>query len=236
MATEERKEKGGWGEALWSFVRGLTAVALFLALAGLTSYAVATWRLDTEGGRLKDTWEARWAEFQAAHTTSPEALTTEVAELKQALQDYRVAAEARLAALEGATKAAGEGPAQAAQVGRELNLRAALLKAESELTAARLELSAQNRGRASAELELADQTLEALSSTEWATAVKDQVEEILTVIRSARLDLAAGLPTAADRVNLAGHSLGVILAGLSAASGGAWTEMGTPAQPPAQGR
>lgn len=217
-----RKEGGSWGQALWSLLRSLVAAALLLALAGGTSYAVVTWRLGTEGDQLKAEWEGKWAEFQAAHATSPEALTAEVADLKKALQDYRAAAETRLAALENAAQTAGEGRDQAVRVGRDLNIRAALLKAESELTAARLELGTQNRGRAAAELELADQTLTALvagSGTPGAPGfapvaetLKKQLDDLLAVIRAARLDLAAGLPTAADRISLAGHSVGVILA------------------------
>lgn len=236
MAVEERGEnrsekddgndrdrrRGGagasWGQALWSLLRSLVAAAVLLGLAGATGYAVVTWRLGAEGDRLQAVWDDKWAEFQAAHSTSPEALMEEVAGLKKALQEYRVVAEARISALESAAKAAGEGREQAAQVGRDLNLRATLLKAESELTAARLELAVQNRGRAAAELELADATLTALGAglalPSGATGenVMKQVAELLTVIRAARLDLAAGLPTAGDRISLAGHSVGVILA------------------------
>lgn len=220
-----RNAGGSWGQALWSLLRGLVAAALLLALTGGASYAVVTWRLGAEGDRLKAEWDAQWAEFQAAHTTSPEALAAEMADLKKVLQDYRAAAEARLSALENAAKAAGEGRDQAVRVGRDLNLRATLLKAESELTAARLELGAQNRGRAAAELELADQTLTALAAggtVGGATGaltpenLKRQLDDLLAIIRAARLDLAAGLPTAADRISLAGHSVGVILAAFQA--------------------
>lgn len=218
--------------------RGLLMASFLIILVAGTSYVISSWlmsqeRLDRrqEIESLRAEVTARLAQLEATgaagafgaagpgdggapdgtgastNASVPNGSAVGSSEFER----YRTATDQRLQALEETmNRGLGQQSEEGQQLRLSLEVKTLLLKAKAEVLQVQVDLVAENRGDARTGLALAGSTIDQCLKVAPAE-LKTDLDEIAAMIGACRADLLAGAPTAADRVNLLWHRLGMLV-------------------------
>lgn len=218
-------------------VRNLIILALLVVLVVGSAYAILTWDVGRPGSAFRQAWqkdlvalEGRLDDFDsrleniekllasldaaASDAASGEGFRgavlgalNEIQALQAERDSLKAELDARFKTFEDNWKAAlGERSDKAAALAVRFDYRSLLFKAEAELLKAKVDLAEQNLGKARSELALAEASL-SQAAGKAQEGEQAEINAMVDQIRQIRQDLVAGLPTAADRLELLWHRL-----------------------------